>query len=453
MLHSANESKPLRLLCLGLLFLLVTGSVSAADQQQRPNIILILADDLGLPGLSCYGGTKPTPQLDALAKQGTRFSFCFSAPLCGPSRAMLMSGRYAFRTGVISNGHGAAMTPDKDGCVALLLKQAGYKTALAGKWRQLSQFTTQADATRWGFDEFLVWGTTLPDSDVDDGSPKREQKNQPNRYWDPEFNLNGKIQPMTEGKYGPDVLQEFALDFIQRHQDQPFFLYYPTPLIHGPILKTPDSKPDSGRQEHYADNLRYLDKQVGQLVAELDRLKLSEKTLLLFIGDNGSVPVGMLHGQTVDGNKGKLTEGGVRVPCLARWPGTVPAGRLSHDLIDFTDFLPTFVELAGAPLPTGRTLDGRSFAPQLRGETGKPRDWVYVHLNQQRYVRSKQWKLTANGELFDMQDAPYKQRLVDPDKLTPEAAAAKKSLQEALEQLQPPAGAEIPAVKKKKKKV
>ncbi|MBC7820157.1 MAG: sulfatase-like hydrolase/transferase, partial [Planctomycetaceae bacterium] len=148
---------------------------SAADSPRPPNIIFILADDLGIPAIGCYGGAYKTPHLDALAASGTRFENCFAAPLCAPSRALLMTGRYAFRTGVIDNGHGAQATPDKDGCVALLLKQAGYATAVAGKWRQLSHFSSKADGAKWGFDEFLIWGAGQPD-DEGDAKPKKKKK-------------------------------------------------------------------------------------------------------------------------------------------------------------------------------------------------------------------------------------------------------------------------------------
>ena len=180
-----------------------------------------------------------------------RFEQCFAAPLCAPSRALLMTGRYAFRTGVTDNGLGAAATPQKDGCVALLMKQAGYATAVAGKWRQLSHFTTKEDGAKWGFDEFLIWGAGQPDEDEAGGRKKKRDadgaKAKPDRYWDPDYNLNGGTLPNAEGKYGPDVLNEFVIDFVRRHKDGPFFVYYPTPLIHGPILTTPDSQGRRGQ--------------------------------------------------------------------------------------------------------------------------------------------------------------------------------------------------------------
>ncbi len=450
--------------------LLALALACSAHAAGKPNIILILADDIGLPGFGCTGGIYKTPNIDALAAGGTRFETCFAAPLCAPSRAMLMTGRYAFRTGVTDNGRGAEATPEKDGCVAQLMKQAGYATAVAGKWRQLSYFTTKEDGAKWGFDEFLIWGAGEPEEGEGKVSKKKRgadgSKSKPGRYWDPDYNLNGKPLPDTKGKYGPDVLQAFVIDFVQRHKDGPFFVYYPTPLIHGPILPTPDSASKDpvkkqkakktsgsvGEGSLYADNIAYLDKLVGQLVAELDKLKLRENTLIVFTGDNGSVPVGTVHGRAVDGHKSEVTEGGSRVPLIANWPGTTPAGIVCKDLADFTDLLPTFAAFAGAPLPSERKYDGHNLAPQLRGEKGEPREWAYVQLREACYVRSDRWKLTGEGQFFDMKDAPYQQIPVPADTSDPDAKAARAKLQAALDELkstETPTG--TPAGKKRKR--
>jgi arylsulfatase A-like enzyme len=438
------------LMLAGLAFVCGASPAAAADQAKKPNIIFILADDLGIPGLGCYGGIYKTPNLNQLAAGGTRFEHCFAAPLCAPSRAMLMTGRYAFRTGVINNGSGINATPQKDGCVAQLMKQAGYATAVAGKWRQLRHFTTREDGAKWGFDEFLIWGAGLPD---DEGAGKAG-KVKTDRYWDPDYNLNGKTLKDTKGKYGPDVLQAFVIDFINRHKDGPFFVYYPSPLIHSPILPTPDSakgkaaRKGKGEGSLYADNIVYLDKQVGKLMAELDRLGIRENTVVVFSGDNGSVPVGTLSGRTVDGRKSQVNEGGSRVPLIASWPGTTPKGAVVRDLVDFSDLLPTFAEIAGAKLPTDRKIDGHSFAPQLRGEKGQPREWAYVQLGQQRYVRSERWKLTGDGKLFDMKDAPFKEIPIPADTSDAEAQVARAKLKSALDGLK----SDDPLPKKKKKK-
>jgi arylsulfatase A len=394
---------------------------------------LILADDYGIPGVGCYGGAFKTPNLDALAAGGVRFERCYAAPLCAPSRALCMFGRFAFRTGVLDNGCGAAAKPDKEVSIAKTLKSAGYATAMAGKWSQLAYLDTAEEGRAWGFDEFLRW-----------------DKSKGERYWKPALNKNGQVVPVTDKSYGPDMQNEFVVDFIKRHRDGPFFVYYPTPLIHGPILRTPDSKEsgpqkakgkDRGDTELYADNIAYLDKIVGRLVAALDEMNLREKTLIVFTGDNGSVPVGTIHGRPVDGRKSQVNEGGSRVPLIANWKGTTPAGRVLKDLVGLSDFYATFAELAGAKLPENLTFDSQSFAPQLRGEKGTPREWIYVQLGAKWYVRNDGWKLTEKGELFDMSDAPFAQKLVPADSQTPEAKAAREQLQGVLDKLNPAGGA------------
>ncbi len=412
-------------------------------QGKKPNIIFILADDYGIGGLSCYGSDRfKTPNLDELAHGGIRFEHCFAMPLCAPTRGVCMTGRYPFRTGVVDNGAGKAAHPDKEVCIAKVMKQAGYATAVAGKWRQLQYFSTKEDGQRWGFDEFVVWGV---------------EGNKGERYWDPAYNKNGEQIPDTQGKYGPDLLHQFVVDFIRRHRNEPFFVYYPIPLIHGPILRTPDTPP--GGTELYADNITYLDKLMGKLVAELDSLNLCEKTLIVFTGDNGCTGQasgakggggGAIRGRDIDGAKGSMKEGGSRVPLIVSWKGTTPAGQVSKDLVDVGDFFATFAELAGAKLPEGVTIDGHSLAPQITGRQGTPREWIFVQLGNQWYVRDARWKLNNQGQLFDMKDAPFQETPIQPDSTEPQAQAARARLQAALDQLRPQGAGSSPAAEPKK---
>src|SRR4029453_9450673 len=206
-------------------------------------------------------------------------------------------------------------------------------------------------------------------------------------YWKKNYTKNGaEIVSETE-LYYPDAASDFAVDFIRRHRDQPFYFYLAEHLIHGPILRTPDSKAGAEPSQHYEDNIAYLDKTVAKLVSELEKLGLREKTLILFSSDNGTATVGYraehdpqlttgkIGGRAMNGHKGELLEGGSRVPLIASWKGPLSAGGVRNDLIDFSDLLPTFADLAGATLPAGVKFDGRSFAPQLRGEAGPPPDW------------------------------------------------------------------------------
>jgi arylsulfatase A len=418
------------LMAAGVALLTFPGALPAAEPKaavSKPNIIFILADDLGIDSVGCCGAAryrKQTPHIDALARTGTRFETCYAAPYCGPSRCLLLTGRYAFRTGGLTNGswrpgHPGARSKDEYP-IARLLKENGYATCQTGKWRQIGE--TPKD---WGFDEYCT--------DESAGG----------WYWRKKYIQNGKTVTTDKKVYGPDVAHDFGMDFINRNKDKPFFLYYAPPLVHLPMQRTPDSEPDTMNEKAlYADNLAYLDKQVGRVVTELERLRLREKTLIVFSADNGTAGRfhGSIRGKVISGHKGQMLEGGSRVPLIANWPGVTPQGKVVKDLIDFSDMYPTLAEVAGARMPTDRTFDGRSFAPQLRGQAGQPREWIYVQLGDQWYVRSPGWKLTRGGELFDMKDAPFAEKPVPADAADADARAARDKLQKVLDTLQPAAG-------------
>ncbi len=408
---------------LSLLFVLFALNSFAAEKTSPPNIIFILADDLGTGNVSCYGSDHfKTPRIDALAKSGIRFEHCFAQPLCGPSRCQFLTGRYAFRTGMTGNDSGALIKPENETMIPKMLKTAGYASAQVGKWNQLP-----LEPGDFGFDEYLRFK----------GS---------GTYWNTQdrghtYTLNGKETKLGE-KYLPDLMHEFLVDFIKRHRDQPFFAYYSMSHVHGDILRTPDSAPNS--KDFYTDNIAYMDKLVGKLVDELDRLKLREKTLIIFVGDNGTAK-GEFERSTVkhrliSGHKGQMLEGGSLVPMIASWPGTTPAGKVATNLVDFSDYFPTFAQLAGVKLSTGVTIDGHSLAAQMRGEKGEPRDWIFVELGKNWYVRSQNWKLNQSGELFDMSGAPFEEKLVAADTKDEAAIAGRKHLQATLNQLNPAAG-------------
>ena len=416
--------------------LLVPWATLHADENKpaKPNIVFILADDCGLDGVGCYGSDRfkgKTPNLDRLAETGMRFTQCYSTPLCGPSRCLINTGRYAFRTGGLTNQSAHQPSFKDEPSLARTLKQAGYATGMAGKWRQMGD--TPGD---WGFDEWLTDRTAG------------------GWYWQTSYTKNGRLIETMQDVYCPDVCFDFALDFFKRHREQPFYFYYPTHLIHGPILRTPDSKP--GTKDFYNDNVASLDKQVGRLVAELDKLGLREKTLIVFTCDNGTAKFGsdqsFINGRRINGQKGTMLEGGSRVPLIASWKGTMPEGRVSKDLVDFSDFFATFVDVAGASIPAGVAFDSHSFAPQLHGEKGTPRDWVYIQLGRKWYVRGQDFKLTQSGELFDMSDAPFEEKAVAADTKDQVATAARARLQAVLDKLSPATGKTTPPDEKKGKR-
>jgi len=391
---------------------------------KKPNIIFILADDLGIGDVSSYGSDHfKTPAIDGLAKGGLRFTNAYTAPLCGPSRALILTGRYGFRTGAVNQDQTGLMKPSMETMMPKVLKPAGYATAMIGKWGQLPLRPSD-----FGFDDYL----TFAGSGI---------------YWNTQekgkaYEVNGEKRKLRDQEYMPDLMHQRVVDFITKHHDDPFYIYYSMSQVHGEILPTPDSAPDS--KDLYADNIAYMDKLVGKLIAELERQKLRENTLVIFVGDNGTTggaaKRATINGRRLSGQKGSMLEGGALVPMIVNWPGVTPAGKVSADLIDSTDFFPTFAELTGAKLPPKTILDGRSFLGHVRGEKGTPREWVFIELGKYWYAREASWKLNREGELFDMNQAPFDEKLVARDSKDPAAVAARKRLQTVLDQLNPAGG-------------
>ena len=394
----------------------------------KPNIIFILADDLGIGNVSCYGADNfKTPNVDALAGGGLRFDQCHASPVCGPTRALLMTGRYAFRTGMTANTSGHLLKPEKEIMIPRVLKPAGYVTAQCGKWDQLP-----LQPGDWGFDEYLRFKTS-------------------GIYWNTQkdaqtYTLNGKEVPLRDGEYMPDRMHNFVVDFMTRHKDQPFYIYYSMSHVHADILPTPDTVPGTTNEfVWFQDNVAYMDKLVGKLVAELDRLKLRENTLILFAGDNGTASPwykrSTVHGKALSGHKVTMLECGALVPAFANWPGRIAGDQVTKSLINICDFFPTIAQIAGAKLPEGVTIDGRDFAPQLLGQSKDwPRKWIFVQWRDDWFDREASWKLNRDGELFDMSGAPYAEPLVPADTKNETAIAARQRLQTVLDQLNPAAG-------------
>ena len=312
--------------------------LQAAD---KPNVIFILADDLGIGNVSCYGSDKyKTNNIDKLASGGTRYTQAFTAALCGPSRALIMTGRYAFRNGS-TNQDACMKMPIAELRLAQTFKSAGYATAAIGKWGQLPGEPNEA-----GFDDYLRFNGS--------GFYWNKNKSKGGAY-----RANGKELKLGEKEYMPDLMHSQAVSFIKKNQAKPFFLYYSMVHVHGEIQPTPDSAADS--KDLYSDNILYMDKLVGKLVAELDTLKLRENTLIIFMGDNGTAKgqdkLSTIGGRNVSGVKGTMLECGGLVPMIANWPGKTPAGKVSANLIDSTDFLPTFADLIGTKLPAKVIFD------------------------------------------------------------------------------------------------
>ena len=416
----------------------------------KPNIVYILADDLGFAELGCNGSDRyKTPNIDALANSGVRFTRFYTVPLCGPSRAMILTGRYGFRSGAVTQD--ACKTIIRTGekaevMIPTVLKKAGYASALIGKWGQL---TPSGDPSDWGFDHELYykgsgmyWNSKVAKPMSEGG----EVRGDPDTYV-----LDGKTVSVKDDEYIPDLLHKDATAWMEAQKGRPFFLYYSLSQVHGEILPTPDSAPapkgesnNQRAQRLLADNIAYMDKLVGKLVAELERLKLRDNTVIVFMGDNGSTKSAAVDatigGRRIEGEKGSMKEGGGLVPFFATWPGVMASGKVNANVADASDLLPTFAEIAGAPLPTGRVIDGRSLVSQFKGDTKSPRTWAFCQLSNNYYVREAGWKLDQSGTLYDMKDAPFKEVAVAADTKDEAAVAARARLSAALTGLNPAAG-------------
>ena len=410
------------------LSLILTNGVSAqskkseSNTQKRPNIIFILADDLGTGEVGCYGSDhNKTPNIDNLAKNGLKFNHAYTAPLCGPSRALILTGRYAFRTGAVNQDNVAKIKPSEETLIPSILKTEGYKSAMIGKWSQFG--LTPAD---FGFDDYITFK----------GSGGYWAKNKI------DYLVNGETKILGKQEYMPDLMHSQLVNFIKQNKNQPFYVHYAMSHVHNLIQETPDSKPDS--KDFYADNVAYMDKLVGKLIMTLEDLKLRDNTLIVFMGDNGTAneqyPKATIGGKLLSGKKGSMLECGSLVPLIANWPGVISPNKVTNDLIDASDILPTLADLAGAKLPANKVLDGKSFVPQLQGKKGNPRDWIFMELGNQWYVRDQKFKLNRAGELFDMSKAPFDENLVSNIVDNKEASEAKTRLAVVLEKLNPAGG-------------
>ncbi|MCM8534185.1 MAG: sulfatase-like hydrolase/transferase [Lentisphaeraceae bacterium] len=374
----------------------------------KPNILFLLADDLGIECLSSYGGQDhSTPNIDQLAKDGIQFNNCFSNPFCSPSRASLLTGRYPFKNGlkdVLWGKHQAQtyLSPDQPS-FARQLKKAGYATAISGKWH-MSLLHKHNTIEEFGFDQYQVW-------QIFDKKGKKTR-----RFWSPHINQNGKIlTERVKNQYGPDLHVDFLKKFIESSakSQQPFLAYFSTALPHFPWEPTPDTpttensdyrKPHNehkGKPEYFPGMVKYLDKCIGQLLQTLKDQGIYENTIVIFLADNGTdrdLTNNWQGDKHLKGGKGTMTDRGTHVPLIVRWPFKIKAGTSNHDLIDFSDFLPTLCFLTGAQLPKD-LIHGTNFAPQLFGQKGTPRNWVHVQHQNKRHLRDNQYILTNEGKI------------------------------------------------------
>lgn len=410
-------------------FAVAACSSSAAP---KPNVVLVMADDMGYECLSVNGGSPyRTPNLDRIATEGVLFTEAYSNAMCTPTRVTIMSGKYNFR-----NYETFAYMNPNIFTIGNLMKDAGYATAIVGKY-QLNGYGKYAVPMqqRWprmqknGFDDFCMWNAKL------------DFNTTPDPYHKPVIEKNGVVlryDGQLKDRFGPDVLMDFACDFISRKKGDPFFVYYPMMLPHAPFVTTPDSKdPDcTDRNRNQRDMVSYVDKLMGRLWAHLETEGVLDQTLILFTGDNGTLGTvtRYLDGRKLTTGKCFLTDDGTRAMLVAYWRGGMKGGRVCEDLVDFTDFMATLADAAGVQAPAD--TDGISFLPQIKGERGSPRKWILVEhdpgLASQydktgRWVRNHTHKLYQDGRVFNTK--------VDPDERTDLARSTQPQDLAAIQQL------------------
>lgn len=388
-----------------LMFMACQGQERVAS---KPNVILIMADDIGFECLSINGSTSyKTPFLDSLALNGINFTKAISQPLCTPSRVKIMTGQYNFR----NYDYFTYLNP-KEKTFGNLFKENGYKTAVVGKW-QLNgiehQLEGHDDNTRpyhFGFDEYSLWQLT-------------KVKKFGERFANPLIEQNGAFLPRDIDAYGPDIVSDYAVDFIKRNKDQSFFLYYPMLLVHSPFVPTPDSPEwqsldTRSKQDHrfFIDMVAYMDKLIGKIVNTLKEQGIADNTLIMFVGDNGTknTLVSQTKKGSVRGAKGNTITHGNNVPMVAHWPDQIKKPKSYHGLINFSDFYATFCEILGVTHQT----DGASMMGILSGQKSLDRETVTTYydpmwspnVTQYRnvYTQNARYKLYKDGRFFDMEN-------------------------------------------------
>lgn len=433
-----------------------TPKVDPRTTPERPNIILIMADDLGYEGLGSYGGTSyQTPLLDRLAAQGMRFTHCYSQPVCTPSRVKIMTGQSNAR-----NYREFGLLPAGEITFGNLLQEAGYRTCITGKWQLSGNPKSELKGSWWtecGFEQSCIWAYPHYLKEKD----RRHYENtslfgarKTSRFWNPGILQNGQYRPTSADDFGPDLYTDFILDFIESNQEAPFFVYYPMALTHSPFIPTPHSEgykasdKTKSNPKYFGDMIRYTGHLVQRIIDKLEATGIAENTLVLFTTDNGTGRsiVSQLGDRLVPGGKAIPIDAGCHVPLIAYWKGRIEGGTLCHDLIDFSDFLPTLVEAGRASLPQDRPLDGRSFLPQLLGQTGNPRHEVIVHYDKDpsfaepkfrrvRFAFDGHYKLYDDGRFYDIPRDWDEEHPLTTESITPSIAAIKERLTIAFESL------------------
>lgn len=405
-----------------------TESATAAEPPPKPNVVFVLSDDLAQGDVGCYGQNLiKTPHLDAMAKEGTRFTQAYcGTSVCAPSRTSLMIGKHMGHSPIRANREvqpeGQKPLPAGTYTVAQLFKDNGYATACVGKWG-MGMFDTTGSPLKVGFDHFFGYNCQRHAHSYFPTYLYRDDKR---------FALEGNDGKGVGRTYAQNLIAAETLAWVTANKDSPFFLFYSITLPHGrhEIDEQGVYKQEkwTEQQKNYAAQVTRLDADVGRLLAKLKELKLDEKTLVIVAGDNGSSfgpnsEIGKLFDQSMGGKlrgfKRSLYEGGLRQACITRWPGVVPAGTVSDEPWAFWDFLPTCAEVIGAKLPAEAKTDGLSMLSLLKGGAAPKREFFYWELHEAgpslQAIRFGDWKAVKNGpsaavELYDLKADPGEQQ-------------------------------------------
>ncbi len=386
------------------------GSTRSA-KKARPNFIVIMTDDAGPELFGCYGGNVKTPNIDRLAAEGVRFETCWATPMCSPTRAMIMTGRYANKTGWYhnqlsvpfdSNGSNEIdFTKHGTRLFSNFLQSCGYKTAITGRWGIQIGF----DHERHGFDEYClhVYGKDgLPPGESFDGLVESEQGYGfgpiYSRYWHPAIVQNGELLKTKPNDFATDFYADFTLDFAKRNRNNPFCVYMPFHLPHQTSVKDGNmiaTTPLSGRPGKlsggtFAECIEYVDVIVGRIVRGLQEEGLLDNTIIMVTSDNGSCGVGKM----------KATASGARVPMVIYGPKHINVNGVSGELVSHADVTPTLIDYAEGSVPKGYTFDGISLVPYLKGQKNEHRKWLYSYIATARMLRNKRWVLEAVDEIM-----------------------------------------------------
>ncbi len=433
----------------GLMLMATFYTCETDKTEKQPNIILIMADDLGFECIESYGGNSyKTPNINKLAETGMQFNNAYAQPLCTPTRVELMTGKYNFR-----NWKAFGILDPNEKTFGHLMQDAGYRTCIVGKW-QLQSYDTighpGAELRRGsgmkvqdaGFDEYALWHTG-------------HQEDKGSRYPNPKILQNGKFLEDVKDKYGPDLFSNFLNDFVNKKDEKPFFVYYPMALTHDPFSPSPETqdwedydKRFENDPKHFGSMVEYMDKIVGQIVQNLDDNGLREETLILFYSDNGTHQkvTSVLNGKPYKGGKGLTIESGIKVPFIANWKGHIKAGSNTDEYISAVDFLPTVLDVGGEDISAVTQTDGQSFLSELKGDTSDRRDWVYIGYNPKpgigkerfdlhEFVLNSNYKLYSDGRFYNTSKDVLEQQPLKSDDISKKEKEVSKKFKQILDSL------------------